>query len=74
MELLTHEQAECVMTKYWEFFNKEENKHLNVKDVNISPFNDKYVVRVLEKEVNELENLDEFCRRKDIEYNISSCQ
>jgi len=62
---LTFDEAECVMHKYL--------KILKTKEVGISPNREhpnKFVVHVIDPT---MENLDDYCIRNKVKYDISDC-
>lgn len=75
MKSIGYPQAEKVMSKYLSILTTKDKEHLNVFDVRVFPSGEndgKAIVKVAIKE-QEDENLDIFCSRNGIDYDIADC-
>ena len=72
MQSITYNKAEKVVKKYLDILTSKQNEHLNVIKVNIIQSKrdeTKSIVQVTTNDGN-IEDLDNFCLRNDIEYEL----
>ncbi len=72
MRSINYDQAKKVIEKYLVILTAKQNDHLNVKNVNAvhtKKGDSKVIVQVITEDGNS-EDLDNFCLRHEIEYDI----